>query len=126
MWKIMLKLLSYVLFLFSLSAYADDELIINVNTKQTQFVLSLAANPTTGYQWSVVSFDKNLLTLKSSKYLKSPSNLIGSGGQMQYIFSVNKGKKIPPSTNLQFKYARAWEPNAGTLKNVRVNFLSSY
>ena len=61
-------ILGVLLLGFSIIANAGDDLSMNVNSPETSFVVKLAANPTTGYQWKVVHFDKNLLTLSSSEY----------------------------------------------------------
>lgn len=99
-----------------------DSLTVNVNKKHTSFVVNLAANPTTGFQWTVVSYDKTLLTLSDSRYQKPNTQLIGAGGHMLFTFTLNKGKAYPKSTDLVFKYARPWEKSSGTLQNVTVNF----
>ncbi|MCL9685820.1 protease inhibitor I42 family protein [Legionella maioricensis] len=104
---------------------AGDDLTINADSSQSSFVVQLAANPTTGFQWKVVRFDKNLLSLISSHYQKNQTNLIGAGGQMQFTFILNKGKSYPAKTNMVFKYARSWEPDTSTLKKVTVNFVKA-
>lgn len=111
-----------LLFGFSLIANAGTNLELNVDATESSFVVSLAANPTTGYTWSVLEFDKNLLTLTSSQYQKAKNKLIGAGGQMLFTFSLNKGKTYPQRTNMTFKYARSWEPNSATLQKITVNF----
>ena len=119
-------LLGYVLLAFSLIANAGsaagDDLTMNVNSSQSSFVVQLAANPTTGFQWQAVKYDKNLFSLISSHYQKGQTNLIGAGGQMQFTFTLNKGKSYPAKTKMLFKYARSWEPETSTLKKVTVNF----
>lgn len=112
-----------MLSLFTMSGLAQANVqVINVGRAATIFVVKLAANSTTGYQWSVVSFDKNLLSLDASDYQKSASNLIGSGGEMVYTFSLKKGKVYPSKTDLVFKYARSWEVKGFRLQKVRVLF----
>ena len=121
----MRTMLSSVLFLgFSLLAHASDDSSLSVNAAKNSFVVKLGANPTTGYQWEVVEFDKNLLTLTSSQFQKPQSKLMGAGGQMLFTFSLNKGKKYPGETSMVFKYARSWEPESGILKKVNVKFVS--
>ena len=118
-------LLGVVLLGFSIIANAGDDLSMNVNSSDTSFVVKLASNPTTGYQWKVVQFDKDLLTLSSSQYQRPQTNLIGAGGQMFYTFTLNKGKSYPKKTKMVFKYERSWEPNSGMVKNVTVNFVTA-
>jgi inhibitor of cysteine peptidase len=116
------NLLFAVLLAFSVSAFADDDLVIKVNKKQPSFVVSLAANPTTGYQWSVEQFDKSLFTLTSSNYQRPQTNLIGAGGTMLFTFTLKQGKIYPNQTKMTFKYARSWEPDSASVKNVTINF----
>jgi inhibitor of cysteine peptidase len=119
----MKTLLASLLLLCSIMAHADDKLSLDVNVKDPSFVLILPANPTTGYQWTVVRYDKNLLTLSASTYEKPKKNLMGAGGEMHFTFSLQKGKNFPANTEIQLKYARSWEPKSATLKTVKVNFL---
>lgn len=111
-----------VLFGYSLIALAGEEKGILVDPQQTNFVVSLEANPTTGYQWTVVHYNKQLLSLGRSQYQKAKSNLIGAGGRMLFTFNLKKGVKYPAETDLVFKYARAWEPQSSTIKTVSVQF----
>src|SRR5690348_9410371 len=97
-------LLCFLLWVGAFVAHASGDINMKASTTKPSFVVTLAANPTTGYQWAVVSYDKNLFSLSSSKYIKPQTNLIGSGGQMVYTFILNKGKTYPKKTNLLFKY----------------------
>lgn len=119
-----MKILFTCLFFgFSVIAYAHVDLTLNVNVSDPIFIVTLPANPSTGFQWSVVSFNKNLLALSDSSYEKSNPNLIGSGGQMHFTFMLKKEINFPKSTEIVLKYARSWEPGSATLKKVKVNFL---
>jgi inhibitor of cysteine peptidase len=122
--EILMKgLFASLLLSFSISAHAEDLLSLDVHVNDPTFVISLPANPTTGFQWSVEQYDKNILTLSSNVYEKPKTNLVGAGGQAHFTFSLKKGKQFPEHTQLQFKYARSWEPKTGTVKKVQVNFL---
>jgi inhibitor of cysteine peptidase len=118
-------LLGVVLLAFSIIATAGDDTTMNVNSSDTNFVVKLEANPTTGYQWSVVQYDKDLLTLSGSKYQSRKTQLIGAGGQMLFTFTLNKGKSYPAMTKMVFKYERSWEPESGMVKNVTINFVKA-
>lgn len=120
--KIFAILLGSCLLINAYSASIDNDVNLDVSTNQKSFVINLAANPTTGFQWSVVKFDKNLFTLSNSQYLKSNTKLIGAGGQMRYTFNLNQGQQYPSKTQVLFKYARSWEPKTGVLKRVNVHF----
>lgn len=111
------------LWCFSIIGCAEEAIIMNVNLTQAQFEVNLPANPTTGYQWRVESYDKQLLNLTKSEYQPSQPQMIGSGGHMLYIFELIKGKNRPKNTNLVFKYSRPWEKNGDSnVQKVRVEF----
>jgi inhibitor of cysteine peptidase len=121
----MKNIITALLLVCSLSANANSDLSMDVVNTATSFVVSLDANPTTGYQWSLVQFDKELVTLSSSQYQKPQTNLIGAGGKMLFTFTLNKGKTYPAKTKIVFKYARPWEHVSGAKTKVVVNFVSS-
>jgi inhibitor of cysteine peptidase len=116
-------LLSGILLLCSMAAYADEGLFLDVNVKDPSFVLVLPANPSTGFQWTVEQYDKNLLTLSGSTYEKPKTNLVGAGGQIHFTFTLQKGKNFPANTEIQLRYARSWEPKSATVKRVTINFV---
>ncbi len=121
----MKTVLGLLLLSFSMMIHADDNLTMNVNVNDPSFIVTLPANPTTGFQWSVVRFDNDLLTLRSSAYERPKTNLIGAGGQMHFTFARQKGKSYPDSTVIVLKYARSWEPDTATLKSIKVNFIKT-
>lgn len=109
---------------FALPLHAQDVLSIDVNKNQSSFEIVLPANPTTGFQWSVLSFDKDLLALNSSVYKGPDSALIGAGGHMSFTFGLNKKKAYPKTSLLEFKYARPWEKkSSGRIQKVVVHFV---
>lgn len=119
-------LTGFAMMMLAACGQADDPMTLNVNKNKPAFIINLAANPTTGYQWSVMQFDKNLLTLTSSVYQRANTKLIGAGGNMVFTFSLNKGKMYPQATELFFKYARPWDKNDNaTVQKVTVNFIGS-
>lgn len=116
-------ILGFIFFSYSMMVQAEEPLSIHVNAAQKNFVISLAANATTGYQWSVVQFDKSILTLSSSVYQTPQTKLIGAGGQMLFTFALNKGRSYPRMMHLTFKYARSWEKEgSGSVQQVTVYF----
>ena len=101
---------------------AANTLTMNVDPTNPQFVVELPSNPTTGYQWTVTTYDKTLLQMTSSHYVAPQTKLIGAGGKMIFTFAPVKGKAYPQSTQMLFTYVRPWEPKSGTLKKVIINF----
>lgn len=96
--------------------------MIRVGADQSQFVVKLAANPTTGYQWSVKDYNKNCLSIKESHYVAPKNQMIGAGGQMIFTFNNLHGQKACSSTTILFTYARPWESKRGLVKKVIVQF----
>jgi len=68
-----------------------------------QFVIALAANPTTGYSWKAAASD-NVEQVKS-KFVQGDSKLMGAGGTQFITFKATKRG----STTLQVDYARSFE-----------------
>lgn len=120
-----MRTIASVLFmLLSLSGYAKQEMSMQVNQDQKDFVVTLDANPTTGFEWVIQQYDNDLLTLSHSEYQKPNNNLIGAGGKMVYTFTLNKGKSYPDQTEMVFKYSRSWEKKGGIVQRVIVYFVS--
>ncbi|MEN6462457.1 MAG: DUF4163 domain-containing protein [Syntrophomonas sp.] len=69
------------------------------------FTLVLNSNPTTGYEWILSSWDKNIIALDNSDFQSSNVNMVGSGGQQYFKFKALK----PGSIELGLNYARPWE-----------------
>jgi len=65
--------------------------------------ITLDANPSTGYGWSVEKSDGTLLTLKLSNFSAS-SSAVGSGGTQTLTFVA----KSVGTANLQLKYWRSF------------------
>ena len=114
--------LGWLLLLCASCLSAADTLTLNIDPTHSQFVVALPSNPTTGYQWTVTSYDKTILQMTSSHYVAPQTKRIGAGGQMIFTFAPVKGKAYPQSTKMSFTYARPWQPKRGTLKEVTVNF----
>lgn len=124
----MLRLIQSVLLgLFVVSNVCASKVsVVSVAANLKTFTISLPANPTTGYTWSVKSYDTKLLKLVKKKYrskqTQSKSRLIGAGGFMDFDFvcvsSMPKSKEIFVS----FLYARPWEKEKGELTKVKVVF----
>lgn len=116
-------LITFLLFLSSCTIHAQDKQIIDVHKSQKSFQVTLPGNATTGYEWSVMSYDNQLVHLSESHYQAPNTKLIGAGGNMIFTFNLNKGKTYPAQTDMVFKYARSWEPKSGMLKHVVVRFV---
>lgn len=72
-------------------------------------LLSLDANPSTGYSWSGSVLGGDAVRLDSAKGTFVPDDqagtLVGAGGQTQYTVTAEK----PGSSIIAFEYRRSWE-----------------
>lgn len=120
----MIKNACFVLFLFfslSVSYATPSAMVIHVDNNQNQFAISLTANPTTGYQWQLLTYDKTIITLTSSQYLKNNS-LLGAGGTMVFEFDKVNNANWPKKTEILFQYVRPWEKKTVSPLTVTVYF----
>ena len=81
--------------------------------KGQTLVVTLEANPTTGYSWEVVEpFDEQVLRQVGEAEFKQESNALGAGGvQILRFEAVNAGK-----TTLKLVYHRPWEKDVEPLE----------
>ena len=73
-------------------------------SKGQMIEIALKGNPTTGYTWNIGEYDKKILKLEGSSFVRD-SDLTGAGGIETVKFSVIKKGK----TNLTIQYNRVWE-----------------
>lgn len=116
--KIKYYLLTTIFLLSSITTAAStDEAtnsVVMVKRGQTEFVISLKANPTTGYTWFLQQYDNNLISLLSHHYKASATTLVGAGGIEEWHFKLMPNAKIAPvTTDVKFSYARPWEIQQG-------------
>ncbi|MDF1757201.1 MAG: protease inhibitor I42 family protein [Legionellaceae bacterium] len=114
---------SYLFTLLIISSILFYGCSVNVekDPKKAEYTVSLPANSTTGFQWSIVEYDKSLFELINGQYLTSKIGVIGAGGTMIYTFKLLKQKHYPKTSKMKFKYARSWEPESAIYKEVTVN-----
>lgn len=81
------------------------EAALEVTAGQT-FTITLAANPSTGYQWGLAEpLDEATVRLVGSEYLPPASSRPGAGGTEVWTFSgVRRG-----TARIVLGYARPWE-----------------
>lgn len=110
------------LFWASFLSFSANVQTLDITAANKQFVLVLPANPTTGYQWTVKSYDKSYLLFKNSSYRAPVTSRVGAGGQMVFTFSRVNNLSFPKTTRVVFCYARSWEPASGVIKQVDLRF----
>ena len=106
-----------ILVLLLLSSYAFAETNDMTNTIQAtvgkEFVITLNANATTGYEWQLANpIDDSLIGLVGSEYVPDKTGLVGSGGKSIWTFKAVRAGK----TQVSFKYIRPWEKNTPPVK----------
>lgn len=96
----------------------DNARQIELNKGQT-LVITLEANPTTGYTWEAEEFDEHILRQAGETKFQPQSSAIGAGGVQTLSFeAVNAGK-----TSLKLVYHRPWEKNVELLKNFSIQIV---
>ncbi|MCC5792945.1 MAG: protease inhibitor I42 family protein [Legionellaceae bacterium] len=118
-----MKILSAIVLAFGLCHLGNAETVVmTVAPGQSLFTVRLAANPTTGYQWSLLRYNQSLLHFESSQYIRPQNNRMGAGGSMEYTFRLKAVDWYPAQTRLEYRYARPWEKKSGQNQTVRVLF----
>ena len=106
-----------ILVLLSLSSYAfaeTDDMTNTINaTVGKEFVITLNANATTGYEWQFTTpIDDSLVKLVHSEYVPDKTGLVGSGGKSIWTFkAISAGR-----AQISFRYIRPWEKNTPPAK----------
>ncbi len=91
----------------------------------TPIVITLAANPTTGYSWTVTSLpDPAAVALDSPPegvYVATPvaSAVVGSGGAQTWDLHATQAG----TTSIQLAYARPWESGTPPVETFSVTFV---
>lgn len=79
--------------------------------------IRLPENATTGYRWAVDHIDQTLIeTITTEPHY--PSNVVGSGGEVEFIF---QSKKIG-SGEIALKHWRHWEGDSSITQRFLLHF----
>lgn len=75
----------------------------------SDFSITLASNPTTGYRWELAEpLDETLIKLVDSEYKAPRTKLAGAGGREVWTFKgIGQGHGV-----IELKYVRPWEKDA--------------
>ena len=94
-----MRLLSAIVLGLSLwgLACAGTRPVVVVPPKQATFAVALPANPTTGYQWTVVTYDKTKLVLLGQKYPIQAPNIDRGRRRNVFLFQVPRVKSHAPA-----------------------------
>jgi len=74
-------------------------------SQNQEMVISLKANPSTGYAWTISNIDANIIKQLQESEFKPDSEKIGSPGKQTFRFRVI----APGQTELRLIYHRSWE-----------------
>ncbi len=99
-----------------------ESLEMTVDKKATRFTISLPANPTTGYQWQVIRFDKKHFSHVKHEYVANKPILMGSPGKMLFVFERTADAESPSCTEMIFRYQRPWEGSYIDTRTVTIHF----
>lgn len=124
------KVLSLGLLLIVVAVQAEDKTIvfsdpaktIMVKKSNPVFNIILQSNPTTGYSWSLKSYDSNLIVpVKHKFYPPENKKLVGAPGYERWTFRVKtEGFTVPQLTSITLIYLRPWEEQGAQAVNFKV------
>ena len=83
----------------------DDE-EVNLNRDESEFKITLQANPTTGFSWKP-DYNSSIFLEPTSSY-QVDSDLIGAGGVESWYFKL-KDINLPENSTIKMDYAQHWE-----------------
>jgi inhibitor of cysteine peptidase len=91
--------------------YSDQDDGTSVSlTPGDSFQVRLTENPTTGYRWHLVDWDRSILDLTLDKFQTPGTSRHGAGGEHLWEFVA----RAPGQSLLQWAYRRRWESAAST------------
>jgi inhibitor of cysteine peptidase len=102
----MMKIFYTLLTMLAFSAFGGSETLL-IQPGQGEVVLSIPANPSTGYIWKLKKYDEFHFNLVGQGFLKPGKGLVGQGGQAQFIFKI-----IKPFNDVQrvkFELVAPWD-----------------
>lgn len=79
----------------------------DISIKEGQhFIVSLESNPSTGYDWSLKPWNKDIVEEQKNIYFEPiNTNIYGEGGRNYWVFKAIQ----PGEVELNFVYSRPWE-----------------
>ncbi len=105
--------------LISISAFAAPSIIVRPSAPIA--TVRLPANPSTGYQWTVIHYEPALMRAPSHRYIPQHSGLAGAPGYDVWQFKFKKtafGVSLKTATVIM-EYQRPWEHIQGRKRIIR-------
>jgi predicted secreted protein len=87
----------------------------------TRLCIELQENPTTGYGWGQLDFDKERLGLESDAYTPAGGTGVGGGGSHRFVFRA----KARGATTIRFEYTRPWDHDAAPVRRFELTVVVS-
>lgn len=122
------KILLFFFSLVSFSAIWSQEIFtqidkpIRVSSENPTVTIQLAANQTTGYQWTLLKYNENFVKSVEYQYIPSNSRLLGAPGIAQFKVTLTPTAFTAKNQIiLNFIYKRPWEKKPGQSKKVILN-----
>lgn len=98
-----------------IETFTTNKKPIHVLQNQT-FDIKLQSNPSTGFSWKLISYDKPLVKFIGQKYA-APTNkkLMGAPGYETFTFQAKKGDyRVNQVGHIVLTYARPWTKDGAT------------
>lgn len=110
--------LRLVSFVYSVDGHMKATLWGSAEAAGKEVFISLAENPTTGYQWALEQSIEGVLDTHSDAYIPSgePGGLLGAGGTHTWRFTAAAQGEV----SLRFSHERSFEP--GVVQELRFTF----
>jgi len=93
---------------------ADNGKTVTITEGQNLSV-KLGANPSTGYDWQVVSTDRTF-GYPATTHFYSNSDAVGSGGADKFTWKTKSPLSMVGDHHVKMEYKRAWEKNVAPAK----------
>jgi inhibitor of cysteine peptidase len=102
--------------------YSDPLKTIVVKKSSPEFSILLQSNATTGFSWTLKSYDSNIISPILRKYYPPVAKkLLGAGGYEKWTFRVRgEGFVVPQTTNISLIYARSWDQQGAQISTFKV------
>lgn len=111
-----MMLVAMLCFLASCGAQ-DTSNLRRLSMANDQFLITFPANPTTGYEWKIISYDQRQLRLLKSQYMTpDKTKMMGAAGKMIYEFEIRDTAVYPVNSIILFQYARPWDQENSIFK----------
>jgi inhibitor of cysteine peptidase len=80
------------------------------------FLIALAANPTTGYGWTATVSNPKVVSADGAAYRAPASKALGAGGEQVLAFEAQH----PGTATITLRYRRPWEKSTPAAQTVTI------